>query len=97
VPQVLVGNGPLRLSSFLAYCDANADEMPLYLFDKHFALKAPFLAEQYTPPACCGEDLFALLGEEERPDYRWVGAHQGQAGGWRGGWVDLWCRRHDSR
>lgn len=80
-----MGNAPLRFSSFLAYCDANSDEMPLYMFDKHYALKAPFLAGDYTPPPCCGEDLFALLGEEERPDYRWAGGWAGSHRWWRCG------------
>lgn len=32
--QVIVGNAPMRLSPYLAYSDANTDEMPLYMFDK---------------------------------------------------------------
>ena len=44
--------------------------MPLYLFDKYFARKAPQLAEDYTVPEYFSEDLFSVLGEEERPHYR---------------------------
>jgi hypothetical protein len=32
--EVIVGNAPMRLAPYLAYHDANADEMPLYMFDK---------------------------------------------------------------
>lgn len=62
----------MRTSTYHAYAHANCDEMPLYLFDKHFTSSAPTLAADYSPPAIFGEDLFALLGPEHRPDYRYV-------------------------
>lgn len=57
---------------YFDYSEKNQDEQPLYLFDKEFARKAPGLLEDFSPPECFGEDLFAVLGEEERPDYRWL-------------------------
>ncbi|KAJ3063299.1 hypothetical protein HK102_008518, partial [Quaeritorhiza haematococci] len=48
------------------------DESPLYLFDKNFARNCPDLAEEYEVPIYFREDLFALLGDEGRPDYRWL-------------------------
>ncbi|WIA16758.1 hypothetical protein OEZ85_013410 [Tetradesmus obliquus] len=71
---VIVGNMPWRFSAYMAYCDSGAaqDEMPLYLFDKAFAAASPQLAGDYRVPAVFSEDLFEVLGEEGRPDYRWL-------------------------
>lgn len=123
----MAGNLPMPLSTYLAYCDANADEMPLYLFDKHIIAAPPppppppaatrlgppgggtagagaaaaaaaaapegagsagsggsgagevpgaglaGLAGDFSVPPHFSEDLFGVLGEESRPDYRWVG------------------------
>lgn len=37
----------MRFRDFLLYSDQNTDDMPLYLFDKDFARKAPQLADDY--------------------------------------------------
>ena len=37
----------MSFDNFLAYSQPSHDEMPLYLFDKHFAAKAPQLAADY--------------------------------------------------
>ena len=37
----------MGFDNFLAYSQRSHDEMPLYLFDKHFASKAPQLAADY--------------------------------------------------
>lgn len=44
---VIVGEYPMDFDEYLAYMAMNTDEMPLYLFDKHFADKAPSLAHDY--------------------------------------------------
>jgi hypothetical protein len=44
--------------------------VPLYLFDKDFAKKCAQLPNDYEVPKFFADDLFAVLGEEERPDYR---------------------------
>lgn len=44
---VTVGDMQMKFSDFLAYSKSNHDEMPLYLFDKHFAKKVPKLAQDY--------------------------------------------------
>jgi hypothetical protein len=58
----------------------NADESPLYLFDRSFVEKMyltistssnPNAQADYSLPTCFGEDLFALLGPK-RPDSRWL-------------------------
>eukprot|EP00955_Chlamydomonas_euryale_P022340 235980-Chlamydomonas_euryale.AAC.1 len=56
--------------TYRAYCADNTDEMPLYLFDKHFAAKAPQLLDDFHVPPHFSDDLFAVLGEDARPDYR---------------------------
>ncbi|XP_078436842.1 transferring glycosyl group transferase [Wolffia australiana] len=67
-----VGPVEMELASFFRYADAAKEERPLYLFDPKFADKVPQLGADYAPPEQFSEDLFALLGEEERPDYRWI-------------------------
>ena len=37
----------MRFKDFLQYLDLNTDDMPLYLFDKEFANKAPHLADDF--------------------------------------------------
>ena len=62
------------LETYAAYMEDNMDESPLYLFDRAFAEKMRLTAKgdgDYWPPACFGEDLFALLGSH-RPDCRWL-------------------------
>ena len=45
--SVTVGNYSMDFEDFLVYCDRTQDDMPLYLFDKDFAKKAPHLADDY--------------------------------------------------
>lgn len=62
---------------YMDYMFNNADESPLYVFDRAFVEKtcitvgrdAPDAA--YWSPDCFGEDLFSVLGEH-RPDSRWM-------------------------
>ena len=63
-----------RLETYAAYMGDNADESPVYLFDRAFAEKMQLTVNEggdYWPPTCFGEDLFALLGSH-RPDCRWL-------------------------
>ncbi|KAF1837538.1 F-box domain-containing protein [Decorospora gaudefroyi] len=67
------------MSKYMSYMHNNADESPLYLFDRSFAEKtsidttaAPQSNEAaYWSPTCFGDDLFSVLGEH-RPDCRWM-------------------------
>lgn len=70
--QILAGDYPMSFENFLAYSQRSHDEMPLYLFDKYFADKAPQLADDYKVPKYFDEDLFSVLGDEGRPDFRWL-------------------------
>ncbi|KAI1813264.1 Clavaminate synthase-like protein [Poronia punctata] len=61
---------------YCEYMSQNADESPLYLFDRAFAEKmniaiGPQSGAVYWPPACFGPDLFEVLGPE-RPAHRWL-------------------------
>ena len=51
--SVLAGDYPMSFDDFLAYSQRSCDEMPLYLFDKHFANKAPQLAADYKVGSTC--------------------------------------------
>jgi hypothetical protein len=65
------------LKTYISYMKNTSDESPLYLFDRSFAEKMNLKygrnteAAAYWPPACFGEDLFAVLGDR-RPDSRWL-------------------------
>lgn len=51
--SVLAGDYPMSFDNFLAYSQRSHDEMPLYLFDKHFAEKVPRLASDYKVGTTC--------------------------------------------
>ncbi|KAI9813102.1 MAG: hypothetical protein M1827_004322 [Pycnora praestabilis] len=64
------------LKSYVEYMNNNADESPLYLFDRAFVEKMNLKVGkdqhgEYWAPECFGEDLFAVLGNQ-RPDSRWL-------------------------
>ncbi|KAL6711909.1 hypothetical protein ACN47E_002952 [Coniothyrium glycines] len=67
------------LEKYMSYMHNNADESPLYVFDRAFAPKTNIditapphsPAAAYWSPTCFGEDLFSVLGEH-RPDCRWL-------------------------
>ncbi len=70
--SVIVGDAPMAFDAYMSYCEQQRDEAPLYLFDKEFCEKAPAMAREYAVPSYFQEDLFSALGEDERPDYRWL-------------------------
>ncbi|KAK0656739.1 Clavaminate synthase-like protein [Cercophora newfieldiana] len=64
--------------TYAQYMANQADESPLYLFDRKFAEKMELRVGQsegqdlaYWNPECFGSDLFELLGAE-RPAHRWL-------------------------
>jgi Cupin-like domain len=67
------------LNTYVDYMKNNADESPLYLFDRSFVSKMDLRVgppsampdTAYWPPPCFGEDLFAVL-DSDRPDSRWL-------------------------
>lgn len=62
---------------YIEYMFDNADESPLYVFDRAFAEKTGISVGRNSPgaaywsPDCFGDDLFEVLGEH-RPDSRWM-------------------------
>lgn len=70
--DVIVGDTPMKFSSYVQYCDRQRDEYPLYLFDKTFCETVSELESAYSVPEYFQEDLFSVLGEDARPDYRWL-------------------------
>ncbi|KAK7191584.1 hypothetical protein DPSP01_004807 [Paraphaeosphaeria sporulosa] len=65
------------MEKYMSYMSHNADESPLYLFDRAFVEKMGIAVGRdaanaaYWPPDCFGEDLFEVLGDQ-RPDSRWM-------------------------
>lgn len=61
----------MKLSDFLSYCDDWNGEKPLYIFDKKI-LSSSELIGDYTVPDVFSEDLFDLMEDDDRPDYKWL-------------------------
>lgn len=53
--NIVAGNYEMPFDTYVHYMRGNRDELPLYLFDKHFVQKAPELANDFqagfTPPS----------------------------------------------
>ncbi|KAI3656943.1 hypothetical protein MP638_004434, partial [Amoeboaphelidium occidentale] len=60
------------LSNYLKYAENSKEESPFYLFDKYFVDNCKGISEDFDVPEYFREDLFKLLGEQKRPDYRWL-------------------------
>lgn len=71
------------IDDYSKYCDEASEEAPLYLFDRTFANNCPTLLNDYfnalkkscpffDDQAEHGHDLFSLLGQDQRPDHRWL-------------------------
>ena len=70
----------LKLDDYYNYADKVEEERPLYIFDPKFGEKAPQLAADYEVPIYFREDLFSILGTDDRPDYRWLIAGPARSG-----------------
>jgi hypothetical protein len=70
-------NAFFTVDQYRRYCAGSQEEAPLYFFDKDF-IRAIGASDDYTIPpyfdSCKNPctDLFRLLGEANRPDYRWL-------------------------
>ena len=62
----------ISFPDYLQYMKEAKEESPLYLFDKFSLKQDPGLASDFQVPKYFDQDLFQVLGEEERPDYRWI-------------------------
>ncbi|CAB1105438.1 unnamed protein product [Ectocarpus sp. CCAP 1310/34] len=74
------GGLEFALKDYLRYARESKDELPLYVFDKRFVDKCPDLGREYDVPSVFADDLFSVLGEERRPDYRWLIAGPARSG-----------------
>lgn len=61
----------MKLADFAAYCNQYNGEKPLYVFDKK-VVQSSTLVGDYAVPEHFSEDLFELMEEDDRPDYRWL-------------------------
>eukprot|EP01134_Creolimax_fragrantissima_P000953 CFRG0953T1 len=66
--------GPIDITMRDYYRIKDTDENPIYLFDKFFGENAPDLVTEYHVPGYFSgsQDLFSLLGDDKRPDYKWI-------------------------
>lgn len=59
--------------SFLIFCAYFPECFIFHFFVfQHFAKKAPEIAARYEVPEYFSDDLFKVMGEENRPDWRWL-------------------------
>lgn len=68
----ITGNYKMPFETYMKYMENNHEDMPIYLFDKTFCRTAPQLASDFHVPTYFSDDLFSVLGEDQRPDYRCV-------------------------
>ena len=62
----------ITFSNYLDYFKQAQEESPLYLFDKLSLKQDKTLANDYQVPDYFSQDLFQVLGQDKRPDYRWI-------------------------
>jgi hypothetical protein len=74
------------MQQYFDYAAQTKEEAALYLFDRDFTA-VPALADDFEVPkyfnpqiAKHGTDLYGLLGEKQRPDYRWLIAGPARSG-----------------
>lgn len=74
---------------YFKYAKEAKEEAPLYLFERDFASSSAALDKDYSIPSYFsfesaelghGTDLFRLLGDKGRPDYRWLIAGPARSG-----------------
>ncbi len=83
--KVHAGEMEFRLSDYIDYTETfTAESQPLYIFDHELGTRAPEMMSDFTPPPYFGssfpghekgedgEGLFSVLGQDERPKYRWI-------------------------
>jgi len=62
----------ISFPNYLRYMKQAKEESPLYLFDKFSLKQDSELAADFSVPTYFDQDLFQVLGEDSRPDYRWI-------------------------
>ena len=75
-----------NMSEYFNYMSQAKEEVPMYLFERGFVHKVPSLSSDFKVPEYFSSslhnetDLFRVLGEEGRPDYRWLVAGPKRSG-----------------
>lgn len=78
--------GTFTMEEYFNYAKQCKEEAPLYLFERNFTeikeLETDYIVPKYFNPkdAQHGTDLFHVLGEKKRPDYRWLIAGPARSG-----------------
>lgn len=62
----------MRMDRYFKYLQHRTDGIPLYLFDRKYPKIAPEIYHEYKVPDYFPEDFFSIVGEEDRPPYRWI-------------------------
>jgi hypothetical protein len=62
----------MEFRNYMSYIKTQHEMQPLYLFDQNYPENAPQLLADYSVPKYFPEDLFSVVGEEDRPPYRWI-------------------------
>eukprot|EP01121_Diplochlamys_sp_Union-15-3_P009198 TRINITY_DN2492_c0_g1_i3.p1 TRINITY_DN2492_c0_g1~~TRINITY_DN2492_c0_g1_i3.p1 ORF type:complete len:371 (-),score=65.31 TRINITY_DN2492_c0_g1_i3:74-1132(-) len=65
------GGFKMTLKNYFHYLRSQKEQVPLYLFDQNYAETTRMLKE-YKVIDHFAEDLFKVVGEDERPPYRWI-------------------------
>eukprot|EP01119_Soliformovum_irregulare_P014151 TRINITY_DN3851_c0_g1_i1.p1 TRINITY_DN3851_c0_g1~~TRINITY_DN3851_c0_g1_i1.p1 ORF type:complete len:345 (+),score=81.72 TRINITY_DN3851_c0_g1_i1:205-1239(+) len=62
----------MKMNEYLTYCMQTRERSPMYLFDNDFGEKCPQMLKEYEVPEFFQEDFFSVLGEKDRPSFRWI-------------------------
>jgi len=62
----------MELKNYMSYIQTQHEMQPLYLFDQNYPKNAPQMLSDYEVPFYFPEDIFEIVGEDDRPPYRWI-------------------------
>jgi len=62
----------MTLKKYFDYLSKQHEMQPLYLFDQNYPFRAKPMGTEYKIPDYFPEDLFEIVGEDDRPPYRWI-------------------------
>lgn len=62
----------MKFKNYMSYINTQHEMQPLYLFDQNYPKRAPQLLADYEVPPYFPEDFFGIVGERDRPPYRWI-------------------------
>lgn len=62
----------MKMDRYFQYLKTRTDPLPLYLFDRRYPKIAPEIHQEYEIPEYFPQDYFEIVGEKNRPPYRWI-------------------------